>query len=135
MYKCTSESRKFSWHPCIGCIARSYLRQHSFLVFTFQAQHANESLVDRGSAPYPAGGACDARQTPSLLGEGDIPSHSPPPRRLPTSGASVLRPPQHKILATPVTDNDIDERLYVQVGPKNVDTLHVREYPTMHFPE
>ena len=72
---------------------------------------------------------------PSLLGEGDIPSHSPPPRRLPTSGASVLRPPQHKILATPVTDNDIDERLYVQVGPKNVDTLHVREYPTMHFPE
>ena len=28
------ESRKFSGHPCIGRIARSSLRQHSFLVLT-----------------------------------------------------------------------------------------------------
>ena len=45
-------------------------------------------------------------QTPKSAGEGDNPSPFPSARRLWSLelGASVLRPPQHKILATPVVD-------------------------------
>jgi len=43
-------------------------------------------------------------QTPYLAGEGIPSPYSPPPRRLRRLelGPSVLRPPQHKIVATPV---------------------------------
>ena len=39
-------------------------------------------VFGRGFAPNPAGGAYDAPQTPSRLGRGIPPPHSPPPRRL-----------------------------------------------------
>jgi len=39
-------------------------------------------VFGRGSAPDPAGGAHDAPQTPTQLGRGTPPPHSPPPLRL-----------------------------------------------------
>ena len=50
------------------------------------------------------GGLRRSRRPPSRLERGKPPPHSPAPRRLRRLelGASVLRPPQHKILATPV---------------------------------
>jgi len=38
------ESRKFSWHPYMGRIARSSLRQHSFLVLVEAIQAENMSM-------------------------------------------------------------------------------------------
>ena len=55
----------------------------------------------------PAGGAYDAPPDPSRLGRGYLLPIPLPGRRLRrlelgVYGASVLRPPQHKILATPM---------------------------------
>jgi len=74
----------------------------------FQAQNAPKSVFGRNSAPDPAGGAYDAPPDP-LVGWGDgYPFPIPLPARrlrhleLGAYGASDLRPPQDKILATPV---------------------------------
>ena len=52
-------------------------------------------------SPDPAGGAYDAPPDPLVGWGGDTPSPYSSP--LDAFGVSVLRPPQHKILATPVT--------------------------------
>jgi len=84
-------------------------------LFFFQAQKAPKSVFGRGSAPDPAGGAYGA--PPDLLvgWRGGYPLPIPLPARrlrrpeLGAYGASVLRPPQHKILATPVrTGHPVD---------------------------
>ena len=67
----------------------------------FQAQNASKSVFGRGSASDPAGGAYDAPPDPLVGWGGGYPSLFPSP--LDAYGASVLRPPQHKILATPVS--------------------------------
>ena len=74
----------------------------------FPAQNAPKSVFGRGSAPDPTGGAYDAPPD-SLVGwGGGYPLPIPLPARrlrrleLGAYGPSVLRPPQHKILATPV---------------------------------
>jgi len=62
----------------------------------------------RGSAPDPAGGAYDAPPDPLVGRGGGHPLPTPLPARrllrleLGAYGASVLGPPRHKILATPV---------------------------------
>ena len=72
----------------------------------FQAPNTPKLVFGRGSAPDRAGGAYDA--PPDRLvgwGGGDpLPIHSLPPRRLRRLdlGASGVRPPQHKFLATPM---------------------------------
>ena len=70
----------------------------------FQAQNAPKSVF----GPDPAGGAYDAPSDPLVGWEWGYPLSIPFLARrlrrleLGAYGASVLRPPQHKILATPV---------------------------------
>jgi len=66
---------------------------------SFQAWNAPKSIFSRGSAPDPAGGAYDAPPDP-LVGWGGGYPH-PLDADL-GYGASVLRPPQRKFLATSV---------------------------------
>jgi len=79
-----------------------------------QAQNAPKSVFSRGSAPDPAGGAYDASPDPLIGWGGDALFPFPSPldafgvsNSAPIYGASVLRPPQHKILATPVFSRTI----------------------------
>jgi len=65
--------------------------------FVFPSKNAPKSVFGRGSAPDPAGGAYDAPPDPLVGWGGGYPLPIPLPY-----GASVLRPPQRKILATPV---------------------------------
>ena len=64
----------------------------------------------------PAGGAYDAPPDPLVDWGGGYPLPIPLPARrlrrleLVANGASVLRPPQHKILATPVGGNKLNDR-------------------------
>jgi len=74
-----------------------------------QAQNEPKSVY--GRTPDPAGGAYDAPSDP-LVGWGGgyplpIPLRARRLRRLELGayGASVLRPPQHKIMATPVRES------------------------------
>ena len=79
----------------------------------FQAQNAPKSVFGRGSAPDPAEGAYDASPDPLVGWRGGYPLSIPLPARrlrrleLGAYGASVPRPPQHKILATPVAVSSI----------------------------
>ena len=74
----------------------------------FQAPNAPNLVFGRGCAPDPAGGAYDAPPDPVVGWGGGHPLPIPfPPRRLRrldlgASCASVVRPPQHKFLATPM---------------------------------
>jgi len=76
--------------------------------FVFQAQNAPKYVLHQNTFfPDPAGGAYDAPPDPLVRWGGDTPS--PFPSQVDAfgvsnsaSGASVLRPPQHKILPTPV---------------------------------
>ena len=79
----------------------------------FQAENAPKSVFGRGFAPDRQGSLRRSPRPTSRLERGIPPPHSPP-RSTPSAsrtrrlelGASVLRPPQHKILATPVELND-----------------------------
>jgi len=66
-----------------------------------QAQNAPKPVFGRSSAPDPAAGAYDAPPDPLVGWGGRYPLPIPLP--LDAFGVSVLRPPQHKILATPVS--------------------------------
>jgi len=73
---------------------KQYQICHHQIRFFQLKMHQNLFSAERDCAPDPAGGAYDAPPNP-LVGWG-VPSP------LDAFGASVLRPPQHKILATPV---------------------------------
>ena len=65
--------------------------------FFFQAQNAPKSVFGR---PRPRWGELTTLPRPLVGWGGDTPSPFPSP--IDAFGVSVLRPPQHKILATPV---------------------------------
>ena len=73
----------------------------------FQAQNAPKSVFGWSSGPDHAGGAYDAPPDPLVGWGGGYPIPIPLPAR------DNLRPPQHKILAMPVTDNSIKTLTYV----------------------
>jgi len=89
----------------------------------FQAQNTPKSIFGRDSAPGPSGGAYDDPPDPLVGWGGGYSLPIPLPARrlrrleLGAYGASVLRPPQHKILATPVTKST----LYVTVSLRPVN--------------
>ena len=75
--------------------------------FVFFKLKMHQNPFSAGALPRtPLGELTTLPQTPKSAGEGDNPSPFPSARRLWSLelGASVLRPPQHKILATPVVD-------------------------------